>query len=155
MGEKRQSYKNFSQADLDYIRVKYMANVRVEEIAEAIGAHPCTITRKVGQMKKAGIIPNMRQPYRRKEKPISYTPKKKKSKALIDNETGGVKCTLCVSKKCVYGCVQSTRHMGLCNYILITGKMRGCSPAHCKKFKPITKDNPRRSWEGEENLWKN
>ena len=61
-------------------------------------------------------------------------------------DEGTVKCNYAVSKKCVYGyeSTHTCRELGLCDYILRTGHMRGCSAKNCTKFEEITKDNPRR-----------
>lgn len=60
------------------------------------------------------------------------------------NKTSGVvRCTLSVSKKCIYGCAQNFGG-GLCRYVLCEGHSRGCSYKKCDKFSQITKTNKRR-----------
>lgn len=52
-----------------------------------------------------------------------------------EQPVGTVKCTKAVSRKCIYGSDYAPGETALCNYILITGKRRGCPACACDKFK--------------------
>ena len=72
--------------------------------------------------------------------------KEKKKRIETEEHIEGVICSKEISRKCVYGYESTERcnSLGLCDYILRAGHMRGCSMRNCTKFEEITKDNPRR-----------
>ncbi len=135
----------------------YKQDVPVARIAIEADVSENTVAIVIRKAKEEGIIPNVRKRTRRKKEPASPKPKApaqpRRRPADDDKETGGIKCTLAVSKTCIYGCTYATRMMGLCNYCLIEKKMRGCSPNHCNKYIKISKEHPRPNLNvNEENL---
>ena len=61
-------------------------------------------------------------------------------------DKGAVKCSIAMSKRCIWGheSKERCRALGTCSYITRTGHMRGCDPWNCTKFEGVTKENPRR-----------
>ena len=61
-------------------------------------------------------------------------------------DEGAVKCSVAMSKRCIWGyeSKERCRALGTCSYITRTGHMRGCETWNCTKFEEVTKDNPRR-----------
>ena len=61
-------------------------------------------------------------------------------------DEGAVKCSIAMSKRCIWGyeSKERCRAFGTCSYITRTGHMRGCETWNCTKFEEVTKDNPRR-----------
>lgn len=61
-------------------------------------------------------------------------------------DKGAVKCSVAMSKRCIWGyeSKERCRAFGTCSYITRTGHMRGCPPWNCTKFEEVTKENPRR-----------
>lgn len=61
-------------------------------------------------------------------------------------DKGAVKCSIAMSKRCIWGyeSKERCRALGTCSYITRTGHMRGCETWNCTKFEEITKENPRR-----------
>ena len=76
------------------------------------------------------LCKNNAQQYRNRIKAEKNKALKKEKPVKIE---GLVNCTAAVMKKCVYGgtCGGSP----CCNYILVEGHSRGCSPRQCDKYR--------------------
>lgn len=80
------------------------------------------------QLKSIGIISG---PY------AAWIPDALKEKAEDRLERKTRMCDKCIYVMRIAG---GTPGQALCNYLGITGKMRGCSPINCKKFTPGKKE---------------
>ena len=99
-----------------------------------------TVDKQLQTLFKSGTLKTRAQ--QRKE--AKEERKKAESQPLDD---GAVKCSIEVSRRCVYGyeSKERCRSLGLCDYIMRTGHMRECPTWNCTKFEEITSNNPRRN----------
>ena len=98
-------------------------------------------------------VPSTREAYKNVvNKPCTYCEKAthiksfKTSKFNFETDEGAVKCSIAMSKRCIWGyeSKERCRAFGTCSYITRTGHMRGCETWNCTKFEEVTKENPRR-----------
>lgn len=125
------------------IKEMYFAGKYLDEMRKEIGLNEGTISKRIARMKEAGELPERRRlPKRIKKYTISRPAKNTEKDFIPDGVT--VNCTLAVSKKCRFGiCEGQSVWDGLCNYSLVTHKMRGCDPCECYKFIRRTRQKPR------------
>lgn len=128
-------------------------------INKALEEGTVQLTHYVRCDKKNDTVPKVRRTYKKQVNTFVTNDRVVKPKVpnykevhstLSDGET--VKCTMTISKKCVYGKSQAGEQK--CRYSLVTGKCRsvgkgGCSWKACNKFSRISKDNPRLECAGE------
>lgn len=129
----------------------YRSGETNKNIRDIVGISDMAIYDHVKLAKKWGELPNdFVKPKKEKEKkpPVPKKAKKEIKEEVFEQPPGTVRCSAKVSKTCIYG-YKNQRYDGpKCNYILCTGKMRGCPGYACDKYEKITKDNKRRQEHG-------
>lgn len=119
----------------------FKENLPVSEIAKKTGYADRTIENKILLLKKMGVIEDIIRPIdkQNKRKFNCKTAKEQrdyvKARRAEAEAMGLVYCDSVAAKKCLYGSSANFESQGLCNYILLVGHSRGCSPECCSKFK--------------------
>lgn len=129
------SKRSYTDKELEEVSALYNQGLKYEEIAKVMGYPHYKVTNMMYTAFRLGLS-------ERRHKGITRPRYKVEEK---ERKPGTIYCDINVSKKCIYGLRSSgTYGTNLCNYILITGKMRGCPWSECDKFcegsrKPIKK----------------
>ena len=138
----------------------YHDGERLEDIANEVGMPLSTLKRRVTAWKKDGTLPQERLRKNAKRKKPEYKKPRSEwkprdysylanSRSIVfipgktpipTNETT-VKCTKGISKTCRFGVGECLAYN--CDFITITGQMRGCPAKACTHYEKITKEKPR------------
>lgn len=125
--------KRYDDKMLDEVEALWHQGKTVGDISKIYDIPYGSASSLIQRLKNLGRIEN-RYPNKARTRPEQKIPKAKPKK-------GTVRCSRAVSITCKYGCAKdSSIFANLCNYILDTGHMRGCSPDECDKYEPRTKE---------------
>ena len=125
--------KLYDDKMLDEVEALWHQGKTVGDISKIYDIPYGSASSLIQRLKNLGRIEN-RYPNKAIKRPEQKAPNGEQKK-------GTVRCTRAVSISCKYGCAKdSSIFANLCNYILDTGHMRGCSPDQCDKYEPRTRE---------------
>lgn len=137
----------------------YNEGERLDDIAIEVGMPLTTLKRRITAWKHDGTLPpgirsNRKIKKYEHHKPLSeYKPREYSGfprckearfipgKTPIPTNETTVKCTKGISKTCRFGVGECLSYK--CDFITITGQMRGCPAKACTHYEKITKEKPR------------
>lgn len=130
-----------TKEEIDEIIRLYKENYSYFDIGLKVGYAERTVAYKILCLKKEGVIPDEYREVDRKNKKRVTRITAMENREKVRNKKAEIEalglhyCDLATARKCVYGAAKMCEAQGLCNYILVEKKMRGC-PAHaCDKFR--------------------
>lgn len=133
--------KNIGAATLAEIAEMFKNDVPLPVMSINTGYAVGTLQNKITYLKKLGVIPDRERKVDLEDGKKHYSKEKaEKERAYLRarrkeaEQKGVVYCDLVTAKKCAYGTTANFETQGLCNYLLLTGQRRGCSPEACSKY---------------------
>ena len=115
--------KRYSDEFVESVIMGFFDGLTCKEIAKKNDCSVGRVSNCIRFLKDNDVLPEKRPPTDSKQR-----------EPVVRRKPGTIKCNQCVAKKCIYGTGQGLEQSGLCNYILITGHMRGCPPESCDKY---------------------
>lgn len=126
--------------DRERLKQLYLTEVPMRKISEELGVEINELYKEIWKLKELGELPRDVQ---RRSVNKCYVWQECEPDGIVVN------CTCKVAKQCVYGNAQATTGEPKCNYISITGHMRGCDPDKCDKFAKVSRERKRFNVKGE------
>lgn len=115
------------------VAILYAEGLSIEKVAEKLDVSIQTVK---NTMIENNIPRRPKGPMRNKKKQMAAVVPEPKP-------ANGIRCTDKVMRTCVYA---NTNGEISCDYIGVTGHMRGCSPDDCTRYERSTEKKKRRVW---------